>query len=112
MKEGVMVLDNVEFTSIKNAVFLSSVQLYDNFKLGSEVNVYNYSFSLKPNIYEPTGTINFSRVLKKELKLSLVEPEYYTVPSDNSVPNILFRSFSCNYNILSIKDGFAGLLFK
>ncbi len=116
MKDAVLVLDNIEFTSITNAVFLSSVQLFDNFRLGSEVNVYNYSFSLKPNLYEPTGTINFSRILKKELKLSLVDPEYYTVPneilSEQTVPNILFRSFSCNYNILSIKDGFAGLLFK
>ena len=118
LKEGVLLLNNIEFTSIKNAVFLSSVQMYDSFMRGTDVNFYNLSFSIFPNNKEPAGTLNFSRIHKKDLKVSLVDENKFVIPPqisnnfEETLPNILFRSYSCSYNILNVKDGFAGLMFK
>ena len=68
------------------------------------------SFALNPRKDEPTGTINFSRILYKSLKLTLVDEKYYT--NNNFKPNILFNYYSSYYNILSIKDGLGGLMYQ
>jgi hypothetical protein len=107
---GVIMVNNTELTNMKNAVFLSNIQMYENFKNGTNFNFYNYCFALDPTSFEPTGSINFSKILNKDLKLSLVDPSYFT--NQSFTPKILVRTYSCKFNILRIRDGLAGLVYK
>jgi hypothetical protein len=62
-----------------------------------------YSFSLKPEVYYPTGQVNMSRIAHKLLKIT-IDPKYVESDSDT-------RIYAVNYNILRINSGLAGLKF-
>jgi len=110
LDEASILVNNNHLTNMKNAVFLSNIQMYDNFNSGTDLNVYNFSFSLDPCSSEPNGTLNFSRLLKKDISIKLVDSENYC--SCIEKPKILLRTYSCSYNILRIKDGLGGLVYN
>jgi hypothetical protein len=64
--------------------------------------VYVHSFAIKPENYQPSGTLNFSAVDKVELIVSLTRP---TV-------NYNLVVFAWGYNILRIQDGLGGLVYS
>ena len=115
LNTGVFLINNNELTSIKNAIFLSTVNIYESFNTDSILTIYNFSFSLEPTNPNPTGTLNFSKVLTKSLIITLEDPTLYTTPFNDSPPSvivpIIVRTYSCNYNILNIRDGLAGLQY-
>lgn len=110
LSEAVILVNNQEISPITDEIFLSSVQLYDNFRSGTDYNIYVYNFALNPCSNNPQGTFNFSKVLHKDLRLSLVSPSKFT--NNNYKPNILLRTYSHSFNFLIIKDGLAGVVYK
>lgn len=62
-----------------------------------------YSFSLKPEVYYPTGQVNMSRVIHKLLDVELNV-------SDTSKSHTL-HVYASNYNVLRVAHGIAGLKF-
>lgn len=69
--------------------------------------VYNYSFALKPEDYQPSGTCNFSRLDSVEVVPTMKPMSDAYDPSYNTVQSI----FAVNYNILRIKSGMASVVF-
>ena len=65
----------------------------------STKHIYMYSFSLKPEEYQPSGTCNFSRI--NDIKMS------FTGTMNNSTLTV----YAVNYNILRIKSGMGGIVF-
>jgi hypothetical protein len=59
-----------------------------------------YSFALKPEEHQPSGTCNFSRIDVAELKLNLRTTDTHNV-----------RVYATNYNVLRIMSGMGGLAF-
>ena len=66
-----------------------------------DIPVYTWPFCLSINKYQPTGSLNFSRI--DNAKLQLNSPE-----GGNSV----HRVYAVNYNVLRIKNGMAGVAFS
>jgi len=62
-----------------------------------------YSFSLKPEVYYPTGQVNMSRVIHKLLEVELDGP--------NASHDHTLRVYASNYNVLRVNGGIAGLKF-
>jgi hypothetical protein len=58
-------------------------------------HIYSYSFALKPEEHQPSGTCNFSRIDSAALKFVSVQT--------NSNINI----YAINYNVLRIMSGLA-----
>ena len=66
------------------------------------VNV--YSFALKPEDHQPSGTCNFSRIDNARLNLTL---------SDNAESTTgVTKVFAVNYNVLRIMSGMGGLAYS
>jgi hypothetical protein len=65
--------------------------------------IYNYSFSLDPENYQPTGQVNYSRI--KDVYYNM-----YLNPATDSDRNI--RIYAKSYNVLQINSGLGGLLFN
>ena len=65
-------------------------------KMTNEINV--YSFALKPEEHQPSGTCNFSRIDNAQLKV---------VGSDGGG-----RIYAVNYNVLRIMSGMGGLAYS
>jgi len=70
------------------------------------VGINVYSFALKPEEHQPSGTCNFSRIDNATLILTL---------SNNTVGNVLsaqVRVYATNYNVLRIMSGMGGLAYS
>lgn len=65
--------------------------------------IYNYSFSIDPENYAPTGQVNFSRI--KDILFNL-----YLNPAN--AQNRSVRIYVKNYNVLRIESGISGVLFN
>ena len=66
--------------------------------------IYSYSFALKPEAYQPSGTCNFSRIDNGTLRFRLTN-------SSNDKQNFV-SIFATNYNIMNISAGMASLSFS
>jgi hypothetical protein len=67
--------------------------------------IYNYSFALKPEDHQPTGSMNFSRV--DNTRLNIVLGDHKLLDVDYKV-----RVYATNYNVLIITHGMGGKLFE
>lgn len=65
-----------------------------------------YSFALRPEEHQASGTLNFSRIDTATLKLTL-EPETFAGGRDARI-----KIFAVSYNILRIMSGMAGLAYS
>ena len=72
-----------------------------------------YSFSLKPEEHQPSGTCNFSRIDNAELVGSdlSVDIDSHRVGSSNAT-NVKLTIFAVNYNVLRIMSGMGGLAYS
>jgi hypothetical protein len=97
------------------APYFNAVQPYQHhsggyaFNTGDNAGVYMYSFALKPEEHQPSGTCNFSRIdtatlvmsLNGSTSVSLQDPQNYDV-----------RVYAVNYNILRVMSGMGGLAYS
>jgi hypothetical protein len=65
--------------------------------------IYSYSFALKPELNQPSGTCNFSRIDNSQIN-TILKSAMYT-PCN-------LKLFAVNYNILRITAGMAGIAFS
>jgi len=65
--------------------------------------VYCYSFALKPEELQPTGTCNFSRIDNSQVEVVL---------KSGADANTTLAMFAVNYNVLRIQSGMGGLAFS
>jgi hypothetical protein len=65
-----------------------------------------YSFALKPEEHQPTGTCNFSRLDNVEFV-----PNMKPLPAGSVTQNTNQVMFAVNYNVLRIKSGMAAVAF-
>lgn len=72
--------------------------------------VYMYSFALKPEEHQPSGTCNFSRIDTATLVFSV--DGNYEMSSDIDEFNSDIRVYAINYNILRIMSGMGGLAYS
>tara|TARA_B110000858_G_C17712169_1_gene431132 strand:- start:678 stop:890 length:213 start_codon:yes stop_codon:yes gene_type:complete len=66
--------------------------------------IYSYSFALKPEEHQPTGTCNFSRIDNAQVEIKLKAG----LPTDVKTLNM----YAVNYNVLRIQSGMGGLAFS
>jgi len=107
-------------------LYFNSVQPYqhhtgffDNFEYdndGQDLNaiptktgVYMYSFAIKPEEHQPSGTCNFSRIDTATLVFSVDGSKTINNLEAN---NYNIRVYAINYNILRIMSGMGGLAYS
>jgi len=91
------------FTSdVTDTLYLNSIQPFEHYINYPTRNFYMYSFTNKVNTPAPHGQVNFSRIRDVTLQLNT---NAYDLSKE-------FRVIGINYNILTIKDGIAGLMFN
>jgi len=71
--------------------------------------VYMYSFAIKPEEHQPSGTCNFSRIDTATLVFSVDGGTLINNLEDN---NYDIRVYAINYNILRIMSGMGGLAYS
>ena len=69
--------------------------------------VFVYSFALKPEEHQPSGTCNFSRIDNAKLIVN-----HKTSPTYNASNTVNYNIFAVNYNVLRIMSGMGGLAYS
>ena len=83
--------------------YFNQVQPYAHHSGNPYPGVYSYSFALKPEEHQPTGTCNFSRIdnASVDVKIKAIATNSLTM-----------HMFATNYNVLRIQSGMGGLAFS
>ena len=82
----------------RNASYFRTVQPLQAGHRVPEKHVYNYSFALKPEEHQPSGTCNFSRIDNAQF-----------VQTTNATAT---KVYAVNYNVLRIMSGMGGLAYS
>jgi hypothetical protein len=75
----------------------------------NQPGIYCYSFALKPEEHQPSGTCNFSRIDTATLVLQMSGDVVVNAHTDATWD---VRVYALNYNILRIMSGMAGLAYS
>ena len=86
--------------------YFNLVQPYQHHENVPATGINVYSFGLKPEEHQPSGTCNMSRIDNAVLQLTLT-PQ--TVSNSRSAK---VRVYATNYNVLRIMSGMGGLAFS
>ena len=92
--------------SEREGKYFNLVQPYQHHTNVPAVGINVYSFALKPEDHQPSGSCNFSRIDNATLLLTLTNN---TVSSTNTAK---VRVYAVNYNVLRIMSGMGGLAYS
>ena len=87
----------------RDSVYFREVQPYSHHTRSPSKHIYAYSFALKPEEHQPSGSCNMSRLDNVNLNL--------TFNGTNTVESEL-RVYATNYNVLRVMSGMAGLAYS
>jgi hypothetical protein len=83
--------------------YFNQVQPFNHHSGCPYPGVYSYSFALKPEEHQPTGTCNFSRIDNAQVQVALKQDCHDCTT---------MHMFATNYNVLRIQSGMGGLAFS
>ena len=93
------------FTEREGSYF-DRVQPYQHHSRCPSTGINSYSFALRPEEHQPSGTCNFSRIDKATLQLTV---SVNTVTGTNTAQ---VRVYALNYNVLRVMSGMGGLAYS
>lgn len=97
-----LVLNGQDRFKEQTGKYFNQVQPFQHHTGSPCPGVYSYSFALKPEEHQPTGTCNFSRI--DNAQVAIKTKLLATATSLNM--------FAVNYNVLRIQSGMGGLAFS
>jgi hypothetical protein len=97
--------------SEREGSYFDTVQPYQHHTRAPDAGINVYSFALRPEEHQPSGTCNFSRIDNATLVFdSVTSGAAGTYPSKAYPYN--FRIYAVNYNIFRIMSGMGGLAYS
>ena len=96
-----LVLNGQDRFKEQDGKYFNTVQAYNHHSGSPMPGIYSYSFALKPEEHQPTGTCNFSRIDNAQVAIK-------TRPNAGTS----LHMFATNYNVLRIQSGMGGLAFS
>ena len=101
-----LLLNGQDRFSEREGSYFDLVQPYQHHTRSPDTGINVYSFSLRPEEHQPSGTCNFSRIDNATLQLVLSNA---TVTGTNTAK---VRVYATNYNVLRIMSGMGGLAYS
>jgi hypothetical protein len=89
---------------VRHGRYFTEVQRYEHHSGAADTSlggVHMYSFALKPEEHQPSGTCNFSRIDNAVLNVT-----------GSGISNKTLRVYAMNYNVLRIMSGMGGLAYS
>ena len=97
-----LVLNGQDRFKEQSGKYFNTVQPFVHHSGSPAPGVYAYSFALKPEEHQPTGTCNFSRIDNAQV----------AIKAKTGIAETTLRMFATNYNVLRIQSGMGGLAFS
>jgi hypothetical protein len=93
------------FTEREGSYF-DKVQPFQHHSRTPDTGINVYSFALRPEEHQPSGTCNFSRIDKATLQLTV------SINTVTGARTAQVRVYALNYNVLRIMSGMGGLAYS
>jgi hypothetical protein len=110
MSDALIMLNGHERFALRPQTYFRLVQPYQSHTRIPDNFIYLYSFGLRPEEHQPSGTVNMSRIDNAQLKFDLTNVSNLPLPSSqwtNAQGRIAI--YATNYNVLRIMSGMGGL---
>jgi hypothetical protein len=117
-----LVLNGHDRFSERRGSYFNKVVPWQTLRGRVPAGVYLYSFALKPDEFQPSGTCNFSRIDHAELRMSVKKANVLSVKAaqviteDETVGGATnltqLKIFAENYNVFRIMSGMGGLAYS
>ena len=110
LKSAILQLNGNDRFAVREGLYFTHVQPYQhhtNVPVNNPINV--YSFALKPEEHQPSGTLNMSRIDTATLMIE-AEDLGTTLSTNYSYDGI--NIYAVNYNVLRILSGMGGLAYS
>jgi len=106
LSSALLQLDGMDRFQERDAGYFRLVQAWQHHTVvPNDDFIYIYSFALKPEELQPSGSLNASRIDNLILQITMNQA---TAPARG---NCTGRVYATNHNVLRVVDGFGGLLF-
>ena len=103
IKSMKLVLNGQDRFKEQSGKYFNQVQPFNHHSGTPMPGIYSYSFALKPEEHQPTGTCNFSRIDNAQVSI---------VTNTGNTTVTTLNMFAVNYNVLRIQSGMGGLAFS
>jgi hypothetical protein len=97
-----LILNGQDRFKEQSGKYFNQVQPFYHHSGNPMPGVYSYSFALKPEEHQPTGTCNFSRIDNAQVEIT----------GKAGLASTTLNMFAVNYNVLRIQSGMGGLAFS
>ena len=98
-----LILNGQDRFKEQSGKYFNQVQPFYHHSGNPYPGIYSYSFALKPEEHQPTGTCNFSRIDNAQVEV---------VQKADTAITTNMHMFAVNYNVLRIQSGMGGLAFS
>ena len=98
-----LILNGQDRFKEQDGYYFNQVQPMNHHSGNPMAGVYCYSFALKPEEHQPTGTCNFSRIDNAQVAIT---------PKATETNIDQLNMFAVNYNVLKVQSGMGGLAFS
>jgi len=115
---GKLTLNGSDRFQERDGAYFNYVQPYQHFSNTPADGINVYSFALKPEDHQPSGTCNFSRIDNATLNVSLGQGNvsgtstYLNNFLGGANSNSLLNIYTVNYNVLRVMSGMAGVAYS
>jgi hypothetical protein len=102
----------------RDGSYFNYVQPWQHFSNTPADGINVYSFALKPEDHQPSGTCNFSRIDNATLQVSLGyqnqqgNQSYFTNTLGGTGSSSILNIYTVNYNVLRVMSGMAGAAYS
>lgn len=96
-----LLLNGQDRFATRKAGYFNLVQPYQHHTRGPAAGVYVYSFALKPEEHQPSGSVNMSRIDNATLQMTFA-----------SAAALKVYTYAVNYNVFRIMSGMGGLAYS
>jgi hypothetical protein len=111
VSQALLQLNGHDRFSIRDGRYFNLVQPFQHHENVPSKGINVYSFGLKPEEHQPSGTCNMSRIDNASLNLTLTAATV-TALSGSGGRTCKVRVYAINYNVLRIMSGMGGLAYS
>ena len=106
-------LNGHDRTADRDGRYYNLVQPYQHHENVPSKGINVYSFGLRPEEHQPSGTCNFSRIDNATLQMTLTNATVQRTVNGQTTPRTAkVRIYAVNYNVLRIMSGMGGLAYS
>jgi hypothetical protein len=111
--DSIIILNGHERFALRPQTYFRLVQPYQSHTRIPDNFIYLYSFGLRPEEHQPSGTVNMSRIDNAQLKFNMTNVANLPAPSSQwSGANGRIGTYAPNYNVFRVMSGMGGLAYS